>query len=545
MQPTLVKTQLYDSDPQSAASSEHPLVGLLRGGKPQFDDETTGLLRSRLFGASIAIGIILGLAFIGNFVVGKHVLWWLRALFLATMLSATFLLRRPNWTLVQLRIWELVIFGIFFVQLLMMMVTRLVGYAEAGDIGSFAGVEFGYLAAFCVLILAYGIFVPNDWRRGSLVIIPLAIAPYVTFWILAALNEQAAELFQGIAYRSPIPITGMGAAVGIYGTHTINSVRQQAFEARQFGQYQLGKLLGSGGMGQVFEAEHLMLKRPCAIKLIHPENAAQDRALASFEKEVKATARLTHWNTVEIFDYGHTDDGTFYYVMELLKGLSLQQLVNRFGPLPPARWVHLWRQLCDALEEAHAIGLIHRDLKPGNIQVSQLGTKYDVAKLLDFGLVKETDLQANADQPTTFSGTPLYMSPEQALHFDRVDGRSDIYSLGCVAYFALTGRPPFQGSDVLETLKAHALEMVPPVTQLNPTVPADLEAIVLKCLAKDPFDRYQNVTELGRALDGCRPEPDWSNEIAGAWWAGIQNLIPSDDEDDEISPDDPTRQLPG
>ena len=181
---------------------------------------------------------------------------------------------------------------------------------------------------------------------------------------------------------------GLAVVTSVYGTHMVGSLRREAFEARRLGQYRLLRLIGSGGMGDVYLAEHQLMKRPCAIKVIRPSKADDPQALARFEREVHATAQLSHWNSVEIFDYGRAEDGTFYYVMEYLPGLSLAQLVERYGPLPPARVVYLLAQVCDALAEAHAAGLIHRDIKPGNIFAAVRGGQYDVAKLLDFGLAK-------------------------------------------------------------------------------------------------------------------------------------------------------------
>ncbi len=203
----------------------------------------------------------------------------------------------------------------------------------------------------------------------------------------------------------------------MFGSHRIQVLEEQAFEAQQLGQYRLGKRLGSGGMGEVYLAEHLLLRRPCAVKLIRPEQAGDPTNLQRFEREVQAMATLTHYNTVEIYDYGHADDGTFYYVMEYLPGQNLEHLVGNHGPLPPARAIHLLRQVCRALREAHGVGLLHRDIKPSNIIACERGGVYDVVKLLDFGLVQETRLGKNDDRLTqhgTIIGSPPYMSPEQA-----------------------------------------------------------------------------------------------------------------------------------
>jgi serine/threonine-protein kinase len=227
-------------------------------------------------------------------------------------------------------------------------------------------------------------------------------------------------------------------------------------------------------MGEVYLAEHRLLKRPCAVKLIRPESTGDRIALARFEREVRAAARLSHPNLVEIYDYGHAEDGTFYYVMEYLRGLSLDELVKRYGPLPAGRVVYLLRQACDALAEAHAAGLIHRDLKPANIFAARVGRRHDAAKLLDFGLVKDTAPGSAAlTAPGTVSGTPQFMAPEQATASRDLDHRADLYALGGVADYLLTGRPPFDGDN--------------PVTC---------------CLAKVPGDRYSDAEFLGQALTG-------------------------------------------
>jgi len=260
-------------------------------------------------------------------------------------------------------------------------------------------------------------------------------------------------------------------------------------------------------MGEVYLAEHLLLRRPCAIKLIRPEHTGDPRNLARFEREVQATATLTNWHTVEIFDYGRATDGTFYYVMEYLPGLNLEQLVAAEGPLPADRVVHLWLQVAEALREAHGIGLIHRDIKPSNIITGRRGGHEDVAKLLDFGLVlapTAAEDEARLTQQDTIAGTPSYMSPEQAAGQDTVDARSDIYSLGAVAYFLLTGRPPFLGKNSLQILAAHRHEPVQPPRNLCPDLPADLEAVVVRCLEKDSTRRFTDADQLIQALRKCQ-----------------------------------------
>src|SRR5262249_52681688 len=238
----------------------------------------------------------------------------------------------------------------------------------------------------------------------------------------------------------------------------ITALRREASEARRLGQYQLKERLGAGGMGEVYLAEHRLLKRPCAVKLIHPESAGDTAALRRFEREVRATAQLTHPNTVEIYDYGHAEAGTFYYVMEYLPSLDRDGLVTRYGPVPPARAAHFLRQLCGAMQEAHAAGLVHRDIKPGNVLVCRHGGRHDMAKLLDFGLVQAAGARGDPSRLTAkgaVGGTPAYMAPEQARGAEAADARSDLYSLGALGYFLLAGRPPFQGDTALEVMLAH------------------------------------------------------------------------------------------
>jgi serine/threonine-protein kinase len=238
------------------------------------------------------------------------------------------------------------------------------------------------------------------------------------------------------------------------------------------------------------------------------------------------TAQLSHWNTVEIYDYGRTEDGTFFYVMEYLPGLSLEELLERHGPLPAERVVHLFSQTCQALREAHAVGLIHRDIKPANIFAAQRGGLYDVAKLLDFGLVKPAADVASPrlTQEGAISGTPLFMSPEQAQGHGVVDARSDIYSLGAVAYALLTGRPPFERTTAMEVIIAHARDEVVAPSQLQADVPDDLEAVILRCLAKRPEDRFPDADSLEQVLSECNAADRWTQSQAAQWWRDHERM---------------------
>jgi len=503
-------------------------VGFVAGSRPKFTDETADLLRRRLTAVTLALVVILAVAFLGNLLQGTDAVVWFRVVTLAALGACLAGLRSTRqFSLLQLRMIELVVFGFVVVQISLMFAARVADFANENDVTSLVGIKYVFWCAWCVLILIYGTFMPNTWKRGAAVMVPLAVVPYVILAVQSWWLPDVARLLAEEKTLAPIPIPLVAALVGVYGTHIINSARREAFKARQFGQYRLLERLGSGGMGEVHKAEHILLKRPCAMKLIKPENESDVTAIANFEKEVKATSKLTHWNTVEIYDYGHTEDGTFYYVMELLPGLSLEELVEQCGPLPPGRVVHLLRQVCGALQEAHAVGLIHRDIKPANIFAAQRGGVFDVAKLLDFGLVKErsTESESGAESNRgSFSGTPLYMSPEQVSAYEDVDGRADIYSLGGVAYYLLTGQPPFSGMNVLQLLSAHANADVTPPSTLVDELPSDLEQVILRCLEKKPQDRFSDTAELEKALGACKCAADWTDETAATWWSERQEM---------------------
>jgi serine/threonine-protein kinase len=374
---------------------------------------------------------------------------------------------------------------------------------------------------FFILIVCYATLIPSGWRRCTLVVGATALTPLLISLAACFLTAGSPSVFF-MGYVVPMGITlAIAVAIAAYGTHRIELLRREAAAARKLGQYQLRKRLGAGGMGEVYLAEHTLLKQPCAVKLIRPDQAGDPATLRRFEREVQATARLKHWNTVQIYDYGHAPDGTFYYVMEYLPGTTLEQLVRRHGPLPPARAVHLLRQACGALREAHAGGLIHRDIKPANIMVCARGGAHDVAKLLDFGLVKAVGpaaAETTLTQEGAIAGTPAYLSPEQASGKSDLDGRSDIYSLGAVAYFLLTGQPPFLREQPLQMIIAHVVDPVRRLTDLRPDFPTDLQAVVLRCLEKEPGKRFGDVGGLEQALAACGCAGQWDEERAAGWW---------------------------
>jgi serine/threonine-protein kinase len=387
--------------------------------------------------------------------------------------------------------------------------------------------------AMVVLMVLYGVFIPNDATGAAKVVLTMALV-HACALALVMENPEVAGVVEQLRTTeqagSNILSLMIGAALAIYGAYVLHGLRSELHEARKFGQYQLVQKLGEGGMGEVYLAEHQLLKRPCALKLIKPEAGSDPIALARFEREVQSAARLSHPNTIEIYDYGHTEDGTFYYVMEYLQGLSLSDLVRHAGPLPPGRVIYLFRQVCAGLAEAHALGLVHRDLKPANVFVAVRGGESDVAKVLDFGLVKLTrDPGAAAlTSDLTVSGTPLYMAPEQATGDRSLDARADIYAMGAMMYFALTGRPPFTGEGAFAVMMAHARDPVVPPSQLRPGVPEDLERVILVCLAKKPEDRFPDVKALGAALAACSSSEGWDAQQADRWWADNAQAAPVD-----------------
>lgn len=508
------------------APAHGPYVQLVEGSGTELTRETRILLRSRLRGAAfvLALGFFVFIiwrvvaAFFDTSPVAIDSTFFSQlVVFLVLISSAMPLCRSCEASGRSLRFEEFLIFGspavfFFFFQYTLMRECAVKEHLLPRPD-----------APWMLLMFTYSMFIPNTWRRAAVVVGMMAISPLILTAVLWATDSLCAELIRSDWWEmvSCALIMLVSAVASVIGVYTINALRLEAFEARQLGQYKLGEKLGGGGMGEVYLAEHLLMKRPVAIKVIRPEKAGDPRTLARFEREVRATAKLSHWNNIDIFDYGRAADGTFYYVMEYLPGLSLADLVARFGPLPPERVIFLLRQTCDALSEAHTMGLIHRDIKPANIFAAQRGNVYDVAKLLDFGMVKPVD---NLESPElthdgSITGSPLFMSPEQAIGDAEPDERSDIYSLGVVAYYLLTGRTPFEGTQPLKILLAHAQRQPAPPSSLHADVPADLESVVMRCLSKSPDERFASASELAQALDQCEHANRWSFARAADWWA--------------------------
>jgi len=303
--------------------------------------------------------------------------------------------------------------------------------------------------------------------------------------------------------------------------HMNRAARMAVIELKQLGQYTLDEKLGEGGMGVVYRAHHAMLHRPTAVKFLNADKT-NEQSVARFEREVQLTSQLTHPNTISIYDYGRTPEGIFYYAMEYLQGIDLEDLVRKFGPLPEGRAIRILEQVCGSLAEAHAIGLVHRDIKPANVILSVRGGLYDFAKLLDFGLVKALD-QRKESQLTTMgsmAGTPLYLSPEAIENPDNLDARSDLYAVGAVGYYLVTGTPVFDGRQVLEILQKHVTSVPEsPSKRLGKTISPEFEQLLLKCLAKNPAERPSSAGALADELDQCPARSTWSKQDAEQWWA--------------------------
>ncbi len=320
-------------------------------------------------------------------------------------------------------------------------------------------------------------------------------------------------------------LSALGLFLLMRTAHRLHETARKAeLKARQLGQYALDDQIGSGAYGSVYRAHHSLMRRPVAVKLLDPARA-NEHSIARFEREVQLTCTLTHPNTIALYDYGRTPDGLFYYAMEFLEGLPLDKMVQKFGRLPEGRVIHILRQVCNSLAEAHAHGLVHRDIKPANIFLTERGGIPDFVKVLDFGIVKARNLEGQPELTgaSATPGTPLYMSPEAIQHPDKVDARSDLYSLGCVGYYLLTGENVFSGATLGELL-LQQVRAAPekPSVRLHEPVSKDIELILLSCLAKKPEHRPASAEALEAALSKCGAATTWSREEAADWWSKYQ-----------------------
>lgn len=398
------------------------------------------------------------------------------------------------------------------------------------------------------MLLVYAVYVPSTARHtlvvAGLMTVPLLGCIFIAFssWDPAVHDPPAAIWPKGdvgdMAYPATIAsavIWGIAVAMAAGFSQAVHGLRKAVRDFRRLGQYTLEEKLGEGGMGVVYRASHAMLRRPTAVKLLLPDRTGAD-ALTRFEREVRRTAMLTHPNTVTVFDYGRTTEGIFYYAMELLEGASLEEIVEVDGPQPEERVIHLLEQAAASLAEAHDAGLIHRDVKPANILVVDRGGISDLVKVVDFGLVKDVGFRERGaassetalTMPDSITGTPLYIAPEAVTDPEAVDARTDIYALGAVGYWLLTGTHVFGGRSVLEVC-AHHVHAVPdrPSTRLGAPVAPDLEAVLLACLAKRPENRPASAHELRERLHACAAAGRWTNARAARWWAAHRHELRS------------------
>ena len=389
---------------------------------------------------------------------------------------------------------------------------------EAGDIVRGA-------SSITVWLVAFALLVPAPPVPAALFsVAAAATGPLIHYLVSTPLGLPVAPANRLLIYYGPCFLAALVAALM---NLRILKLEAAAARAREMGSYELDSLLARGGMGEVWRARHRLLKREAAVKLIRREmlqaqtGRDADALLKRFEQEARATASLRSPHTVALYDFGMTEDGGLYYAMELLDGIDLDSLVKQFGPQPAGRVVHILRQACISLEEAHRRGMVHRDIKPTNLFLCRLGTVYDFCKLLDFGLVKHLVSSAGAGvtREGAAAGTPAFMAPEVATASKELDGRADIYGLGCVAYWLLTGQLVFEEQTQLATALAHVRKQpVPPSQRTELEVPAALEEIVMACLAKNPDERPARAAELGRMLAACTAVPAWGPEDAERWW---------------------------
>ena len=387
------------------------------------------------------------------------------------------------------------------------------------------------LLALTVTVMIRAILVPSRPHR-TMLLTSLAFLPTVIVCIArheptAFLPGFSADYQKQYMTLNTVLWSILGVTLATITSRVTYGLRRQVAEANELGQYVLEEKIGGGGMGEVWRARHRLLIRPAAIKLIRPQTAGDaELLLRRFEREARATAALKSPHTVQLYDFGATEDGRLYYVMELLDGLDLDTLVRRYGPLPAERAVHLMRQVCSSLQDAHANGLVHRDIKPANIVVSRAGSTFDFVKVLDFGLVKLDPAEKNGGSAVNLTSegiasvTPAFMAPETVLGVADTDHRVDLYALGCAAYWMLTGRLVFAGKTAIETMLHHAHTPPPrPSSRSELPIPAPLEELIMECLEKDPARRPASADLVSARLDAVPLESEWTADRAARWWA--------------------------
>lgn len=480
--------------------------------------ENTRTLRRRLMAISIVLAALIACSMLRLFT-AKYAVWGygVRSFaLLVTLGSAAALYYCENLSLRVIRWIELAVMASTGALMITISTRLMLEAASLDDTVDLVTANHWNHVGWALTILVYGTFMPNHWVRAAIILFPISLIPYGVTELAEWIDENMESMLVEDKVGFPFPIAFAAASISVFAAHLIHDARLGAIQARYLSQYRLLREIGRGGMGQVFEAEHRLLKRPCAIKLIRPDVNLGPSTLQRFQDEVRASALLTHPNTIEIYDYGLTKDDTFFFAMEILPGRNLAELVRVSGALPPARAVHFLDQVCGALREAHELGLIHRDVKPANIFASQRGGICDFAKLLDFGLVQQVSVPSSTHPSRMIEGTPGYMAPEQILSPKSVDARSDLFALGCVGYFILTGRPAFEGGTPYEILESQIGADPKPPSTYRPGIPDDVDFIILKCIQKEPSQRFQSALDLQQALRSCSVAGDWTEQDANA-----------------------------
>lgn len=395
---------------------------------------------------------------------------------------------------------------------------------SASSLPAIGTLSSAYLPAECVWIVLFPVVVPNTPHKVLIASLLAASMGPAALGVVAALT--------GTASPSPLVVAAfylttnyMCAVVAYLVARIVHRFSMRLKHLREIGSYELVERIGEGGMGEVWRAKHRLLARPAAIKVIRPDvlgssQGTRDAMVRRFEREAKDTAMLGSTHTIDIYDFGVTEDGEFYYVMELLDGISLEHFVQLYGPMEPARAMYLLQQVCHSLGEAHSRGLVHRDIKPANIFMCRLGPDDDFVKVLDFGLVKHFEAQGvMLTKEGVTAGTPAYMAPEVALGRPGVDGRADLYALGCVAYYLLTGEPVFSADSDVATALAHIqAEPVRPSVRSEFDIPPTLEALILDSLAKDPAARPASAELFSERIAAAMTQDAWTPRRAHAWW---------------------------
>jgi len=397
------------------------------------------------------------------------------------------------------------------------------GFALAA-VGSYERKAAGYVVLIQSLLIVFtrAFLVPSSARRTA-VVSSIALAPLIGAAIVLPHFGETDIPNPAFAIAAFV-LCAVAVVLATLGSRLIYELQRKVSEARQLGQYTLEAKLGEGGMGTVYRGHHVLLRRPTAIKLIRADRIGAS-ALERFEREVQHTSQLAHPNTVAVFDYGRTADGVFYYAMELLEGLDLEQIVRKHGALPQGRTIDVLVQVCGALQEAHERGIVHRDIKPANIILCEHGGRFDVAKVVDFGLVKE--LQRDSDVThDEIVGTPSYAAPEMITDPSAVTPAVDLYALGAVGYYLASGKRVFEGKSAVDVCIQHVTAQPTPLSEVAPAIAPELEAIIMRCLRKQPAERFATAAALADALRAIGTG-DWGEDAAASWWGRNRGALPT------------------